>query len=342
MTIVSQKSGRFNLPKRSLAQTHPGLAAQWSPENTMSIHDITPGSARKVLWICPEDSSHVRTLEVYRMVRGIKCPECFQNNRAIDPEIAAQWSPDNDRLSTEVTRGSSYKAEWVCSEGHQWIAGVHSRTAGRGCPECSRSVRYLPIPGLDDLATTHPDIAAEWSPENTRAVSTVSYGSDVYEATWECRDVPEHIWTATPWARTRGTGACPRCGNRKTSTTESHLRAAVSTSMALLTESATGCRWSNGVPMTADIIGTTGSGKRIVIEYDGSYWHEDTAERDILKTRTLLDAGYIVVRVREQSRYHALPFLSLEHENLYQTAHDLEYGVDVQNFGTVSEFIGTL
>ena len=111
MSSISHKSGRFNLPKRSLAQTHPGLAAQWSPENTMSIHDITPGSARKALWICPEDSSHVRSLEIYRMVRGIKCPECFQNNRAIDPEIAAQWSPDNDRLSTEVTRGSSYKAK---------------------------------------------------------------------------------------------------------------------------------------------------------------------------------------------------------------------------------------
>ncbi|MBE1604836.1 endonuclease domain-containing protein [Actinopolymorpha pittospori] len=57
-------------------------------------------------------------------------------------------------------------------------------------------------------------------------------------------------------------------------------------------------------------------GRRLVVEYDGEYWHAPDAKRlvDERKTLDLLAAGYAVVRLRENN----LPPLSLEHPRLVQ------------------------
>jgi len=39
--------------------------------------------------------------------------------------------------------------------------------------------------------------------------------------------------------------------------------------------------------------------EKIVIEYDGAYWHKDKAIKDISKTVSLKKAGWSVIRVRE-------------------------------------------
>lgn len=41
-------------------------------------------------------------------------------------------------------------------------------------------------------------------------------------------------------------------------------------------------------------------GAKIVIEYDGGYWHADRVEVDTRKSRDLLAAGYLIVRLRDQ------------------------------------------
>ena len=66
------------------------------------------------------------------------------------------------------------------------------------------------IVGLNDLATTHPQIAKEahgWDPK------TVSAGS-VKNRNWKCAN--EHKWIVSPNARTsKNTTGCPTCSNRK-------------------------------------------------------------------------------------------------------------------------------
>ena len=77
------------------------------------------------------------------------------------PEIAAQWHPDNPVRPTDVTFGSNKKAQWVCSEGHEWESTVYHRSRGTGCPYCSGKKA---IRGVNDLTTTHPALAAQWHP----------------------------------------------------------------------------------------------------------------------------------------------------------------------------------
>jgi hypothetical protein len=49
-------------------------------------------------------------------------------------------------------------------------------------------------------------------------------------------------------------------------------------------------------------------GRTLLVEYDGSYWHADKADVDLDKSRDLLAAGALVVRLREWP----LPSLGLD------------------------------
>lgn len=62
------------------------------------------------------------------------------------------------------------------------------------------------------------------------------------------------------------------------------------------------------------------NGVDVAIEYDGSYYHSLGAkpERDVKVTIALLDAGFIVVRIREEKPFH----LDMEHPRLLQLSHD--------------------
>jgi hypothetical protein len=253
------------------------------------------------------------------------------------PHLVEEWSPMNDRKMSTVTPGSAYKALWACEEGHDWEARVFSRANGRGCQECFLERKRTATPGTNDLATTHPRIAAEWSPENDKDISTVRYGS-VYKATWVCSIDQNHTWVASVNARTNNDTWCPKCGNRKTSRVENELQEALSDVLTISADQGTDLRWSNGVPITVDILAVE---SKIAIEYDGSYWHKDTADRDLTKTMTLLDAGYTVVRIREQSKQFALPLLPLEHPNLHQILHTLTR-TDSQDFSAVTKLIVSL
>ena len=38
----------------------------------------------------------------------------------------------------------------------------------------------------------------------------------------------------------------------------------------------------------------------VIVEYDGSYWHRNKQERDTSKTQQMEEAGWTVIRVREE------------------------------------------
>ena len=61
----------------------------------------------------------------------------------------------------------------------------------------------------------------------------------------------------------------------------------------------------------------------IVIEYDGSFWHKHKISTDISKSQGLINAGYSVIRVREQSNGNELPLLP-EVKGLYQLRYEYD------------------
>ena len=189
---------------RPLNETHPELAAQavgWDPRT------VTSGSEKVRLWRCL--AGHEWRAMVKVRVYGRECPVC--RNRAVlpgyndlattHPELAAQavgWDP------TTVAASSARRVGWHCELGHEWVASIaHRSERGDGCPFCGGK-RVLP--GYNDLATTHPGLAAQavgWDP------TTLTRGSHRVER-WRCS--AGHEWTASPNVRSRGSG-CPYCSN---------------------------------------------------------------------------------------------------------------------------------
>ena len=110
--------------------------------------------------------------------------------------MAHGWDPST------VLSGSHAFKEWKCSLGHVSRAKVQNRARGVGCPICAgQSV----LAGFNDLATTHPDIAAMahgWDP------TTVIAGSH-RKHNWQCDN--GHIWSASPNKRALAGRGCPEC-----------------------------------------------------------------------------------------------------------------------------------
>jgi hypothetical protein len=196
---------RFN----DLATTHPELAAQaygWDPSTLMA------GSEKKFNWMC--DYGHIWSASIVnRAKKGSGCPYCSGRDcitgvndlATTHPELAAQaheWDP------TTISAGSDKHREWRCPQGHQWTARVANRGVhNKGCPYCSGN-RILA--GFNDLATTHPELAAqahEWDP------TTVSHGSSSTRRAWRCS--LGHVWNATVSNRALLSTGCPYCAHQK-------------------------------------------------------------------------------------------------------------------------------
>lgn len=201
-------SGRRVIPgENDLATTHPRLASEaldWNPT------EYSAGSGAKVSWKCQEGHTFESVIHS-RALRGDSCPICsgrrvltgFNDLATTHPDVAKEadgWDP------TSVIAGSNKKLKWVCPYGHRWEATVNNRTGKKpaGCPVCSNNVV---LAGVNDLATTHPDVAIRadgWDP------TTVSYGSGV-RRDWKCE--LGHKWSVSTHSQARKNG-CPVCSNR--------------------------------------------------------------------------------------------------------------------------------
>lgn len=125
------------------------------------------------------------------------------------PDLALQWSPENELSPSDVSCGSHKKVLWICEKGHTWEATVKNRVlAGSGCPYCEhRAV----LKGFNDLETLFPEVAKTWSPNNTMKPSEVSSSSN-REVMWICEN--KHEWKARVADRTEGHG-CPYCTGQR-------------------------------------------------------------------------------------------------------------------------------
>lgn len=130
----------------------------------------------------------------------------------VNPKLAAEWHPTkNGSLTPDmVTKGSNKKVWWKCGQGHEWQAQINKRSSGRGCPYCSgRKV----LKGFNDLATTNPQLAAEWHPTKNGSLTPdmVNRGS-TKKVWWQCGQ--GHEWQSTINNRSSGNG-CPYCSKWK-------------------------------------------------------------------------------------------------------------------------------
>lgn len=199
-----------------LVTTHPLLAAEWDDKRNGSVRpsDVVSGSAKKAWWVCPQGHSYQARL--YSRMNGSGCQFCqgnalwsgFNDLEILFPELSSEFDLEKNSPLTPATvlGGGVTKMWWVCPESHSYQSSISKRLSGRGCPVCSN--RKI-VPGINDLATTNPALAAEWHPSMNGKLksSSISSGSGK-KAWWLCKS--GHEWEANISSRSQGIG-CPSC-----------------------------------------------------------------------------------------------------------------------------------
>ena len=206
-----------------LATFRPDVLEKWDFEKNTDItpQEVTEFSHKEVWWKCEKGHSwQARVGSVASLKNGNSgCPYC-SGKYAITgetdlatrfPEIAAQWCYELNTLTPEqITYGSHIKVWWKCEKGHTWQTKVESRTGKQkvGCPYCSG---YRVWAGYNDLATTHPQIAAEWNYEKNGDLKPTDVSRNYRDRVWwKCSE--GHEWQTTPYARAKKNGTnCPVC-----------------------------------------------------------------------------------------------------------------------------------
>jgi hypothetical protein len=174
-----KKTRKLIVGVNDLATTNPEIAAQadgWDPEA------VTAGSGQFRQFRCPK--GHLpKPVRVYKKVAGgVKsCLICLGREVLIGhndlatthPEVAARahgWDPKG------ITSGSGLIKQFCCKIGHlpkPQAVHIKVRLGSESCAICSG---LEVLAGFNDLATTHPEIAAQaygWDPR------TVVAGSDL-------------------------------------------------------------------------------------------------------------------------------------------------------------------
>lgn len=206
---------------KSLKKLFPEIAAEWHPTKNgeKTPDDVSYGSEQKVWWRC--DKGHEWFASVGHRTSGEKCPYCknkkvlqgYNDLATLYPEISAEFHPHkNGSLSPQnILAGSNKKVWWRCRYGHEWEECISKRTKrGFGCPYDSGQ-RLLE--GFNDLATTDPDIAAEWhTTKNGELQPNMVMRKTNKKVWWRCEK--GHSWKSMIYSRTSGND-CPYCENRE-------------------------------------------------------------------------------------------------------------------------------
>lgn len=211
-----------SLEEECRGTTRAYLLDQWDPAGNRPLtpQTISAASRAKAWWIC--DRGHRWAAAVQsRVLRETGCPFCAgrkvlagENDLAtLHPDLARQWDGEKNRPLTpdQVTAGSHKKVWWRCDRGHSWQAVVKARSDGAGCPFCAnRAV----LPGENDLATLHPDLAAQWDgAKNTPLTPDRLTPGSHKKVWWRCDR--GHRWQAAVASRAFGGAGCPVCSGRQ-------------------------------------------------------------------------------------------------------------------------------
>ncbi len=151
-------SGKKASPEYSLAIISPQLLVEWSSKNIISPFEVTPGSNKKVWWICKH--GHQWEEMIYRRTIGFGCPICSGRKVSVEnclltinPKLADEWdiSKNYPLLPSAYTANSNKKVWWLCKNGHGWQANIKSRNKGSGCPKCKSKTSVMELAIYSEL-----------------------------------------------------------------------------------------------------------------------------------------------------------------------------------------------
>ena len=146
------------------------------------------------------------------------------------------------------------------------------------------------------LAEAAPEVAKQWyQPFNGHFTpDDVASGSGV-KFWWKCDVADDHVWDASTNNRTNHGSGCPHCTLTPRSAHEIRLAYELSSIVNFDLEKHK-IRFQ-GKLLDIDIVLDQ---LRVIVEFDGAYWHRNKIDKDREKTALIEKSEWQVIRVRER------------------------------------------
>ncbi len=290
----------------NLKTEYPKVVKEWDyQKNKIKPEDYLPFSNVSVWWICSKKHSYKQI--IFKRSNGEGCIYCaskkigygndFKSNH---PKIAKEWDYDkNDSRPENYFPGSHKSVWWICPKKHPFKTTIKSRVMGSdgkgtNCPYCAgQKVGYG-----NDLATNFPNLAKEWDFKKNKIGPSEVMPRSSTKYWWICSK--GHSYETTPNSRTpaisgkKQSGSnCPYCTLTPRSKEEIYLLFELKDFFNIDEDNH---KIKLDKIYDVDIVLEE---EKVVIEYDGSYWHKDKADVDVKKTKKLQKDNWTVIRVRE-------------------------------------------
>lgn len=228
----------------------------------------------------------------------------------VAPKVAAMWSSKNARTPSEFTAGSNKKAIFVCQNCNQeFEAKIQNvvRSVDKGFTGCSVCTGHKVVPGINDLASQCPEVAAMWSSKNELSASEVAVKSK-QKAFFKCRDCGQEFEASIVNVVRSVSNDCTGCYNCKMKKI-----GAISKPECFVVRLMLAFAGENGIANPfSDVRNILGENsllgldfvdhiQKLCGEYNGSAWHGNDvqAAKDRFKFEAARKAGYAMIRVLE-------------------------------------------
>ena len=146
--------------------------------------------------------------------------------------------------------------------------------------------------GENLLMNIAPELEKEYHPDNKLEFSKLTAGSGK-KVLWQCPNKSQHIYEARIFSRANGTG-CLSCNPKGRSLNEIIILFELS-NFYNIPKKQKAFKSSDTVYYPDIHIPEI----KLIVEYDGSYWHKDSMKRDLRKNRYFESIGYKIIRIRE-------------------------------------------
>lgn len=179
---------------------------------------IRAGDKSKYWWVCPKGHSYHASL-ASRIHNKSGCPVClnqktlsgFNDMATTHPALAAEFDRSRNLPSTpeNIVAGVRRKLWWICKLGHSYEAAGYARIQGSGCPVCANK---KVLKGFNDMATTHPALAAEFDRERNLGLDPeqLNAGTNL-KLWWVCSR--GHSYCVSGMKRVSQKTNCPVCAS---------------------------------------------------------------------------------------------------------------------------------
>ncbi len=282
--------------ENNLLVRFPELAKEWHPTENGELlpKDILPATRKVVWWLCPEGHSYSSVTSMRTSSTKTNCPYCARQrasskyNLAVKfPEIIKEWDYKKNKINpSEYLPGSKKKAWWLCTEGHSYHSRISDRTKNKsGCPYCSGTL----VSDKNSLTIHSPHLLKEWDYNKNNKIdpTNISYGSGK-KVWWLCNN--NHSYEAAVNSRTIQKSGCPVCTFQSS---KPELR--IFSEVKFLFNDTVSRHKIESYEIDIFI-----PSKKIGIEFDGSYFHKNSNDKDLIKNNICKKNNIKLIRIREK------------------------------------------